>query len=141
MKKVNIGLLVVVALLGMAGITAFAMMGTGSSAGKYTTFQRAKASGDVVHVAGKWVRRDDAHYYPERDLFQFYLEDSTQQVQLVNYHEPMPVNFMEADKIVVEGKFHQEAFEAEKIFMKCPSKYNDEKITAGEGAASLNGEQ
>lgn len=132
MKKVNIGVLVGIAVLGMVGITIFSLVGTGMGAGKYTTFDKAKENGETAHIAGQWVRQNEAHYDGNIDLFRFYMADSTNKIQLVHYQEPMPVNFKEAERIVVEGAYKDEVFLADKIFMKCPSKYNETKITSVE---------
>jgi len=98
----------------------------------YTNFSVAKESGDYVHIVGKWVERDKASYNPNLDQFMFYLEDSTKAVELVRYHEPKPNDFEKAEKVVVIGKYldKEKLFEADKIVMKCPSKYEEETIAA-----------
>lgn len=139
MKSASIGILIGAAVVGIVGISVIAGASLGTNASLYSTFSDAKATGEDVHIAGKWVKRDQQHYDPETDIFTFYMSDSTQGVSVVKYNDPMPVNFESADKIVVEGKYHDDAFYADKIFMKCPSKYKaDELPTEGESAASGN---
>jgi cytochrome c-type biogenesis protein CcmE len=128
MKKASIGVLVAVAVVGITAISLLAGMSLSTNASLYSTFSNAKVSGEDVHIAGKWVRRDEAHYDAEADIFSFYMADSINGISLVHYNDPMPVNFESADKIVVEGKYQDDAFYADKIFMKCPSKYKPEEL-------------
>lgn len=128
MKTINIGLLVGIAVFAMLGLVFLATSGAIGGASQYMTFAQAKTAGEDVHVVGSWVRREEAHYDSEQDVFDFYLQDTTQQVSAVRYHDPMPVNFSTAEKVVVQGKYEGEVFVADRIFMKCPSKYNDGKI-------------
>lgn len=136
MKTVNIGLLVGIAVAVVVGITALSFTGVIGGASKYVTFNEARNAEETVHVVGKWVKREMSHYDSDHDLFQFYMQDSTETISLVNYHNPKPVNFETAEQIVIEGKYVGEAFEADEILMKCPSKYNDGKLETIEAGAS-----
>ncbi len=101
----------------------------------YTDFAAARKQAAVntadVHVVAQWVRREEAQYDPSTDCFRFYLQDSTGSQQLVHYYDPKPANFEQADKVVVIGKYdaQRQAFVAEKMLMKCPSKYQNDKLT------------
>ena len=136
MKSVNIATLIVIALIGMGGIAALAFTGVFNSASQYTTFAKAKGMEESVHVVGSWVRRDQSHYDIERDIFQFYMQDTANVVSLVQYHDPQPVNFETAERIVIEGQYQGDVFEAERILMKCPSKYNEGEFTIEEAKSS-----
>jgi cytochrome c-type biogenesis protein CcmE len=136
MKTVNIGLLVGIAVLAMIGLSFFAFWGTGMGASKYVSFSEAKASGEEVHVVGKWVMQDRANYDKAQDLFSFYMQDSLQTVSLVNYYDPMPANFKTAERIAIQGKYEGNVFMADKIIMKCPSKYNEGAPTMESEAAA-----
>jgi cytochrome c-type biogenesis protein CcmE len=129
MKTINIGLLVGIAVVAMLGLVFLATSGAIGGASQYMTFAQAKKSPEDVHVVGSWVRREESHYDHEQDVFDFYLQDTTNEVAAVRYHDPMPVNFATAEKVVVQGKYEGETFVADRIFMKCPSKYNDGKLT------------
>ncbi len=102
------------------------------SASVYTGFEDAAQKNKQVHIVGTWVDRDQSSYDPSRDLFQFAMEDTLGKVELVNYYDPKPTNFEQAEKIVVIGGYEEEGFVAEKIVMKCPSKYEATDITASE---------
>ena len=95
----------------------------------YTDFSTAKASGKKVHIVGEWVNRENSEYNSSQDLFTFYLQDTTQAVELVHYYDPKPNNFEQAEKVVVVGGFDENKFVADKIVMKCPSKYEESEIT------------
>jgi cytochrome c-type biogenesis protein CcmE len=103
----------------------------------YTDFETARKTGDKVHVVATWVNRDKASYDPEKDLFQLYLQDTLNQVALVHYFDPKPPSLETAEKIVIEGKQEGDIFVADKIFLKCPSKYEDNTLEA-ETASKMN---
>ena len=56
------------------------------------------------------------------------MQDTLNRVELVRYYDPKPTNFEQAEKVVVIGGYEEGAFVAEKIIMKCPSKYEEEEI-------------
>jgi len=127
MKTSSIVILVVLAIF----ITALGV-NLSSNASTYSDFPAAKASNKTVHVVGSWVNRDQTSYDPSTDMFQFYMQDTTNNVELVYYQDPKPQNFEQAEKVVVVGGYKDENFVAEKIIMKCPSKFEQTDITAGE---------
>ncbi|MFN8394715.1 MAG: cytochrome c maturation protein CcmE [Bacteroidia bacterium] len=135
MKSINIGLLIGIAAVAMVGVILFSTLGSSASVTKYASFAEAQKSGEVVHIAGKWVMQDRAKYDNGQDLFTFYMQDTTGGTSLVNYYDPMPANFKSADRITVQGKYEGNAFVADKILMKCPSKYNDKMPTEVETAS------
>ncbi|MEO0474098.1 MAG: cytochrome c maturation protein CcmE [Bacteroidota bacterium] len=127
MKTTNIIVLVFAAVFLVALGINFA-----GSASIYTDFAYAKESGRQVHVVGKWVNRDQSIYDPTTDVFSFYLQDTLQQVQRVLYNDPKPMNFDQAEKVVIVGAYDQNKadFIADKIVMKCPSKYEETTLEA-----------
>ena len=127
MKTSNIIILAVVAVFLVVLAVNFS-----ANASIYTDFVHAKESGRQVHIVGEWVNREQSSYDPNRDLFTFYLRDTLQQVERVHYYEPKPSNFEQAERVVVIGGYKNDEFIAEQIVMKCPSKYEETDITAGE---------
>lgn len=127
MKTTNIVILAAVAIF----LVVLAINFT-SNASLYTDFDYAKTSGKQVHIVGEWVNRDQSVYDPSQDLFTFHLKDTLQQVELVHYYEPKPSNFEQAERVVVIGGYENGTFVANQIVMKCPSKYEETDITAGE---------
>jgi len=119
------------AILGIVAIAIFVvmlMMNVAANSSVYSDFKSAQKSGEDVHIVGSWVRKDEIKYDAQKDLFQFYLKDSLNQEALVHYYDPKPANFEQADKIVIIGKYKQDHFQADKILMKCPSKYEEKEI-------------
>lgn len=102
------------------------------SASIYTDFATARDSGKEVHIVGEWVQRDAAQYDPVQDLFTFAMRDTLKAVETVHYYDPKPINFEQAEKVVVIGSYQGERFVADRIVMKCPSKYEPTDITGGE---------
>ncbi|MCS7073142.1 MAG: cytochrome c maturation protein CcmE [Bacteroidia bacterium] len=115
-------------LLALAVFTGAMLVNFASKTSQYTDFKSAKESGEEVHVVASWVKREQAVYDATRDIFSFYAQDSLQTIALVHYPDPKPANFEAAEKIVLIGKYQQDAFRADKILMKCPSKYEEKTI-------------
>lgn len=122
----------IVILIALALFVTVLGINLSSNASTYADFPTAKASGETVHVVGSWVQRDQTHYDNATDMFQFYMQDTTNNVELVYYQDPKPQNFEQAEKVVVVGGYKDKAFVADKIIMKCPSKFEQTDITAGE---------
>lgn len=104
------------------------MFNFASNTSIYTDFKTAKNSGEEVHIVAEWVKREQTHYDSQKDEFSFFLRDTLGNEAFVIYPDPKPVNFEQADKIVVIGKFQSDTFWANKILMKCPSKYEDKNL-------------
>lgn len=88
--------------------------------------------GRPVHVAGE-ILHETARTRVAEGYFEFDLKDDAGQVMRVRHKGPKPANFDSAPKVSVSGQYEQEIFMAEKILVKCPSKYESEKA-AGEKA-------
>ena len=126
MKKINLILLVGVAIATGVLFTALFVTDLAGEASVYTDFASAKTSGEKVHVVGNWIRQDETVYDSDNDILDFWMQDSLQNISPVRFYDPMPPNFADADKIVVIGGYEHEVFVADKILMKCPSKYEPE---------------
>lgn len=61
----------------------------------------------------------------------FILVDDKNREEKVIYNEPAPTDLGKSEKIVVIGEYRGNQFVAEKILLKCPSKYEDQKLKAG----------
>jgi cytochrome c-type biogenesis protein CcmE len=112
-------------VLGLAVIVAFVAFGAGafkSNLTPYVSFEKARASATAVQVAGKLVQHSDRFDEPNSRLV-FTLENERHQQLVVTYKGPKPGNFNEAIQVVAIGRYHDGALEAEKLLVKCPSKY------------------
>jgi cytochrome c-type biogenesis protein CcmE len=132
MKKSHILIIVVIA----AAVAI--LMTTAEDASSYVSFTEAyqlasNGSAKDIHVVG--ALKKDAYGNiigieegPDKVSFSFIMVDDKGKEQKVNYHEPMPADFTKSEKVVVIGSYAGESFQASKILLKCPSKYQEQKI-------------
>lgn len=129
-------------------IIAFLAIATGvaiivSSAGDasaYVTFKEAKklsVSGNdqKIHIVGDLTRDDAGNVVsilssPEKTSFYFTLTDKDGFEQRVYHNAPEPQDFRRSEKVVIIGSYHEEIFVADKILLKCPSKYEENILSA-----------
>lgn len=114
-------------LAGMLGFGALLFVNFGSQVGGYMTFEEAARTGAEAHVVGTWVEDRPTHYDRSQNVFTFYMRDQAGTVRKVQYNNPKPANFEEAEQVVVQGQPQNDVFVASHILVKCPSKYNDAK--------------
>ncbi len=115
-------LLTVLGLTVIAGFVAFGAGAFKSNLTPYVSFEKARASASAVQVAGKLVEHSDRFDEASSRLV-FTLENEHGQKMNVTYKGPKPGNFNEAIQVVAIGRFHDGALDAEKLLVKCPSKY------------------
>jgi cytochrome c-type biogenesis protein CcmE len=111
----------------MVGFGGLLFFNFGKQVGGYMDFVQAGESGSNAHVIGQWVRENHFQYDREPNVFSFDMRDELGNVRRVLYANPKPPNFEDADQLVVEGTMRQDAFLANHILVKCPSKYNDSR--------------
>lgn len=111
-------------------VLTFMLMSLSDEMTIYTDFQTAeKNPSKTYHVVAEWIDREASYYDPQRDIFSFRAKDTLGTVRWVHYPDPKPINFDAAHKVVLIGHYQDTAFLAEKILMKCPSKYKDQGAT------------
>lgn len=115
----------IIGLVLILGFGTLLLTNFGEQVGGYMHFEEAAATGASAHVVGNWVKERHFGYDRERNVFSFYMKDETGTVRLVNYLNPKPANFEDAERLVVEGYTEGDVFVAKHILVKCPSKYND----------------
>lgn len=128
MKKVHI---IIIALIAVA---IGAIISTYGDASTYEGFATAAANPEKeYHVVGTLNKEKPRVYDPKVDanLFTFYLKDERGVESKVVYRAPEPADFERSEKIVIIGKMNGETFEASKILLKCPSKYNEGQAPQG----------
>lgn len=132
MKKSHIILLVIIAVAIGAIVSTFADSST------YGNFDEAVENGSEIHVVGKLVKSKELIYDPIKDAnyFSFYLTDNKGKECKVVFNGTKPQDFERSEQIVITGKMQGEEFHADKILMKCPSKYTNDKIETKEYKAS-----
>jgi len=134
MKKTHI-----VAILLIIAAVAI-IVSTAGDASSYVTFEQASQMAKVgnkgsIHVVGE-LKKDaqgqvtGLENSADNLSFTFILLDENKKEQKVLYNEPMPPDFLRSEKVVVVGGYRGDLFLAEKILLKCPSKYQDQKLNA-----------
>lgn len=135
MKKTHIIAIVVIA----AAIAI--IISTAGDASTYVNFDQAYQMASAgnksdIHVVGELKKDEQGHIIglekgADNLSFSFVLLDDNKREQKVYYNEPMPPDFTRSEKVVVIGSYHGEQFVADKILLKCPSKYQETKLNAG----------
>ena len=132
MKKTHIIGIIIVA------IAVMVIISTAGDASSYVTFDEAiqmAGSGNKkkIHVVGHLKTDDQGNFVgiessPDRLSVSFTMVDNNHDEQKVFYNEPMPPDLLKSEQVVVIGSFENETFVADKILLKCPSKYQEEKL-------------
>jgi cytochrome c-type biogenesis protein CcmE len=118
-----------VLLLGFAG---FSLAAFRTSLTPYVSFAEATRPGParVVQIAGG-LEPGSAAYDPASQSLSFGLVDvATKETIRIRYEGVRPANFEEAISIVAIGRYDSAAreFEASKLLVKCPSKYQGAEV-------------
>jgi cytochrome c-type biogenesis protein CcmE len=142
MKKIHLfGLVIIAVAIGI-------IISTAGDASTYVDFGKAQemaSEGDneSIHVVGHLKKNPagqiiEMQYDPKIDpnYFTFTLVDNKNVEQKVIYKSIKPQDFDKSEQVVVIGKMQNGAFAAEKILMKCPSKYENGKLETTEASAS-----
>ena len=133
MKKSHIlGIVVIAIAIGI-------IMSTAGDASSYVTFGQAMDMASVgndskIHVVGTLKKSPDGTVVgietaEDKLSFSFIMLDADLIEQQVVYTEPMPIDFLRSEQVVVVGAYHDEIFIADKILLKCPSKYQENEIS------------
>lgn len=116
------GAVLIVAFLAL-GLTTFSKSMT-----PYVSFDEAEKAGRTVQVMGG-LEKGSTKYDAATNTLHFVLVDEATKATLpVAYRDVKPANFEDAVSIVAIGKYHGGAFHAEKLLVKCPSKYQGEEV-------------
>jgi cytochrome c-type biogenesis protein CcmE len=122
MKKTHIiGIVVIAVAIG-------AILATVSDSSTYASFNQAVANpGSEYHVVGRLNKSKEMVYDPQvsTNLFTFYMTDNEGTETKVHFKGSKPQDFEKSEQVVLIGNYNGQVFVAEKILMKCPSKYND----------------
>lgn len=134
MKKTHIiGILVI-------AVAIVIIMSSVGDASTYVSFGEAierAEDGDMtkVHVVGRLKKDAQGHivgmnYDPliDPNYFTFTLVDTNRVEQQVVYYNPKPQDFERSEQVVITGNMQQSVFVADKILLKCPSKYVEKEV-------------
>jgi cytochrome c-type biogenesis protein CcmE len=86
-----------------------------------------------IHVVGQLKKNTNGQVVgieegADKVSFSFLMIDDNGKEQLIYYNQPIPPDFTRSEKIVVIGSYQGDKFLAGKILLKCPSKYQEQKI-------------
>jgi cytochrome c-type biogenesis protein CcmE len=104
------------------GVTAFQKTLT-----PYVTFDEARKARSAVQVMGSLDKQSDRYDTAKQELA-FDLLDANGGRMPVVYRGIRPGNFRDAISIVAIGRFRNGQIEAEKLLVKCPSKYQGAEV-------------
>ena len=120
-------------IIGVAIAIIISMTGDASS---YVSFEEARVLSDKgfkksIHVVGELPKTAGGEIVgiqesPDRLSFKFQMVDENGFRQQVLYAKPIPADFDKSEQVVIIGSYNGENFIAEKILLKCPSKYQEE---------------
>lgn len=125
MKKTHIIVLVLIAVV--IGL----IVSMTSDYSTYETFASAdQQQGEEFHVVGQLSHEDSLSYNPQKNpnYFSFYMVDKEGNKEKVVYHGAKPRDFKRSEQIVLTGEMKKNHFQANKILMKCPSKYTEDTV-------------
>lgn len=134
-KSYILGILVI-------AVAVMVIVSTAGDASTYVTFGEAyemasEGNSNKLHVVGQ-LKKDATGQVtgietsPDMLAFSFIMVDQNNFEQKVIYNEPMPMDFLRSEQVVVVGAYKNQTFIADKILMKCPSKYQEEEIKVGQ---------
>ena len=111
----------------IGGVLVVAFLAYGATSFKsnltpYVSFEEAMRNSGKVQVAGSLVP-NSTEYVEDVQKLRFGIVDDDGIAMPVLYDGVKPGNFEEATQIVAIGSYHDDAFHAEQILVKCPSKY------------------
>ena len=132
MKKSHIfGILII-------AVAIIVIMSTAGDASAYVTFEDAqemasKGNDNKIHVVGKLPKDGSGNVIgiepsPDMMSFKFQMVDDNNETQIVYHPNPMPTDFLRSEQVVAGGGYQNGKFVADKILLKCPSKYQEEGV-------------
>lgn len=131
MKRSSIiGMVVIAIAIGV-------IMSTYADSSTYGTFSEAVESQKELHVVGVLQKEKELVYNPQVDAnyFSFYMIDNDGKECKVVFAGAKPQDFERSEQIVLTGQMVGDSFHANKILMKCPSKYTEDQVEVVEAKA------
>jgi cytochrome c-type biogenesis protein CcmE len=116
----------------MAAALALGFVGLGLTAFQktltpYVTFEEARHARRAVQVMGALDKQSDRYDTSRQELSFELLDEKGGRIPVV-YRGVKPGNFKDAISIVAIGPYRSGRIEAEKLLVKCPSKYQGAEV-------------
>ena len=117
----------------VAAVLTLAFLGFGLTAFQktltpYLSFDEARKSRGVVQVMGGLDKESDRYDTPQQELSFDLVDPASGGRMPVVYRGTRPANFKDAISIVAIGRFQDGRIDAEKLLVKCPSKYQGAEV-------------
>lgn len=127
MKKNRLYMFGAVLLLAFAGFSFSAFK---DSMTPYVSYERAREGNRIVQVAGALEKGSSSYVDTQESLFFTLKDPKSSETLRVRYKGLKPANFEEAISIVAIGRYDEgeKEFHAEKLLVKCPSKYQGAEV-------------
>jgi cytochrome c-type biogenesis protein CcmE len=123
-RGIAIGVVVIAAGIGLMSLV------TGGGVTPYVGFTEARAAKSDVQVLGD-IMTGQSTYDTQAGAFSFFITDDKGDRMKVLYDGTKPGNFDQATSVVCVGRYTNDVFHAEKLLIKCPSKYQDQPKRQG----------
>ena len=96
----------------------------------YVSYQEARSGTRMVQVAGALEKGSSSYASQQESLFFTLRNPETHETMRVRYKGLKPANFEDAISIVAIGQYDEgsKEFEANKLLVKCPSKYQGAEV-------------
>ena len=117
----------------IAAVMTLAFLGFGLTAFQktltpYLSFDEARSSKGVVQVMGGLDKDSDRYDTTKEELSFVLVDPATGGRMPVTYRGTKPANFKDAISIVAIGRYEEGRIDAEKLLVKCPSKYQGAEV-------------
>ncbi len=126
----NIKTLIAIAVVIIAAVVGLMSLFTGGGVTPYVGFSEARAAKSNVQVMGE-ILANESNYNTEAGSFSFFITDVSGDKMKVVYSGTKPGNFDQATSVVCIGRYKNDTFFADKLLVKCPSKYQNEPKSSG----------
>jgi len=116
----------------IAGILALLFVGLGITSFQktltpYVSFEEARSARGVVQVMGSLDKTSDKYDVGTQELSFDLVDDRGGRIP-VAYRGTRPANFKDAISIVAIGRYREGRVDAERLLVKCPSKYQGAEV-------------
>lgn len=123
-------------IIAVAIVIIITSIGDASTYESFSTAKKMAINGktEAIHVVGQLKKGANGEVEgievgEDKTSFIFVMVDNDGTEQQVYYNEPVPADFTRSEQVVVIGTYKtDEMFVAEKILMKCPSKYQETDV-------------
>ncbi|HZF08929.1 MAG TPA: cytochrome c maturation protein CcmE [Thermoanaerobaculia bacterium] len=114
----------------LLGFIGFSLLSFKQTLTPYVSYEQARSANRMVQVAGALEKGSSAYKEQNQSLYFTLKDPKTHENLRVRYKGVKPGNFEDAISVVAIGRYDTTAqeFEANKLLVKCPSKYQGAEV-------------